>query len=58
MNKFELIEAIAKENFKRLGENYLCAIKTASMDIKDLLKQALVELFVFDKLKEAHLGEF
>ena len=34
----EEIEAIAKENFKRLGENYLCAIKTASMDIKDLLK--------------------
>ena len=27
----EKIRAIAKENFRRLGENYLCAIKTAVM---------------------------
>jgi lauroyl/myristoyl acyltransferase len=30
------IRAIAKENFRRLGENYLCAIKTAAMTSEQL----------------------
>lgn len=30
------IRAIVREHFKRLGENYCCAIKTASMDWPDL----------------------
>jgi len=32
----EEIRAIARENFRRLGENYLCAIKTADMTIEQL----------------------
>ncbi len=32
------IRALAKENFKRLGENYGCAVKTASMRWSDLEK--------------------
>jgi len=30
------LEAIARENFRRLGENYLCAIKTLGMSKEDL----------------------
>src|SRR6266446_6380307 len=30
------IRALARENFKRLGENYVCAIKTSSMAWSDL----------------------
>ncbi len=30
------IRAIAQENFRRLGENYLCAIKTAAMTFEEL----------------------
>lgn len=30
------IQAIARENFRRLGENYLCAIKTAAMTPEEL----------------------
>jgi KDO2-lipid IV(A) lauroyltransferase len=30
------IRAIAKENFRRLGENYCCAIKTAAMTFQEL----------------------
>ena len=30
------IHAIAQENFRRLGENYLCAIKTAAMTFDEL----------------------
>src|SRR5665213_2498898 len=30
------IEAIARETFKRIGENYLCAVKTAAMSFKAL----------------------
>ena len=30
------IEKIARENFKRLGENYFCAVKTAAMNSKQL----------------------
>ena len=30
------IRELAKENFRRLGENYACAIKTASMNLEEL----------------------
>ena len=30
------IEALARENFRRIGENYLCAIKTAAMTAEQL----------------------
>jgi KDO2-lipid IV(A) lauroyltransferase len=30
------VRALAKENFRRLGENYACAIKTASMSLEEL----------------------
>jgi lauroyl/myristoyl acyltransferase len=30
------IEAIARENFRRLGENYACAVKTAAMSWEEL----------------------
>ena len=30
------ITALAKENFRRLGENYACAVKTAAMSMEDL----------------------
>src|SRR5690349_16400555 len=30
------IRALARENFRRLGENYACAIKTASMSFAEL----------------------
>jgi lauroyl/myristoyl acyltransferase len=33
----EEIRAIAKENFRRLGENYLCAIKTAVMSPAEMV---------------------
>jgi len=32
----EQIRAIAKENFRRIGENYACGIKTAAMTIEEL----------------------
>jgi len=32
----EEIMALAKENFRRLGENYCCAVKTAAMSIEEL----------------------
>jgi lauroyl/myristoyl acyltransferase len=32
----EEIRALAKENFRRIGENFACAVKTASMDIEEL----------------------
>jgi lauroyl/myristoyl acyltransferase len=30
------IRAIAKENFRRIGENYCCAVKTAAMNTREL----------------------
>lgn len=44
------IHAIAKENFRRLGENYCCAMKTASMtwdELKPHLEFAGVEKLMF-----------
>lgn len=46
----EEVKALAKENFQRLGENYCCAIKTASMSWDDLrphLEFASVEKVMF-----------
>ena len=43
------VRALAKENFKRIGENFGCAVKTASMDneeIKKILTVCGVEKFV------------
>src|SRR5688500_8451552 len=40
------IEAIARENFRRLGENYACAIKTAAMsweELKDFVEFAVTK---------------
>ncbi|HEX4342612.1 MAG TPA: hypothetical protein VH255_04435 [Verrucomicrobiae bacterium] len=39
----EEIRAITHENFRRLGENYLCAVKTAAMTIEQL--RPYVEFF-------------
>ena len=30
------IEALARENFRRIGENFACAVKTASMSLEEL----------------------
>src|SRR6266403_3052649 len=30
------IRALAQENFRRLGENYACAVKTAAMSLEEL----------------------
>jgi KDO2-lipid IV(A) lauroyltransferase len=43
----EEIRAIAKENFKRIGENYLCAIKTAAMSFEKL--KSRLEFIGFEK---------
>jgi len=32
------IRALARENFRRIGENFACAVKTASMDLEDIRK--------------------
>jgi len=44
----EEIRELARENFRRLGENYACAIKTASMSWEDL--KASVEFVGWDKV--------
>jgi lauroyl/myristoyl acyltransferase len=44
----EEIRELARENFRRLGENYACAIKTASMPWADL--KASVEFVGWDKV--------
>jgi len=58
------ITALAKESYRRLGENYVCAVKTAGMDIKDLLPR--VEINGLEKLQPprrivvaaGHFGNF
>ena len=42
------IRALARENFRRLGENYCCAVKTAAMSWDQL--RAFVEFLGADKL--------
>ncbi|MFN7141029.1 MAG: hypothetical protein ACK4UN_16990, partial [Limisphaerales bacterium] len=32
------VRALAKENFKRIGENFSCAVKTASMSEEEIAK--------------------
>src|SRR5882672_11896926 len=44
----EEIRKLGRENFRRLGENYACAIKTASMSWEDL--KASVEFVGWDKV--------
>jgi KDO2-lipid IV(A) lauroyltransferase len=43
----EEIHSLAKENFRRIGENYACAVKTARMSFDDLRPH--LEFFGFDK---------
>jgi Kdo2-lipid IVA lauroyltransferase/acyltransferase len=45
------IKAILREHFRRLGENYACAIKTAGMDRGEVLKRC--EVVGIEKLKTA-----
>ena len=42
------IHALARENFRRIGENYLCAVKTAAMTFEQLKPH--VEFSGWDKL--------
>lgn len=44
----EELRALAKENFRRIGENYACAIKTAGMSWEQL--QPRIEFTGFEKL--------
>lgn len=46
---FEIF-AIARENFRRIGENYLCAIKTAAMGFEELKPH--LEFSGFDKIPQ------
>src|SRR5216117_3854519 len=46
------IRALARENFKRLGENYCCAIKTAGMSWAELQKH-----LEFDGLEKLDVGD-
>jgi KDO2-lipid IV(A) lauroyltransferase len=44
------IQALARENFRRIGENYACAIKTAGMSFEQL--QPHLEFKGFEKLPQ------
>lgn len=46
------IDAIVGEHFRRLGENYACALKTAGMDARCVEQRC--ELVGLEKLKAAH----
>jgi KDO2-lipid IV(A) lauroyltransferase len=48
------IRELARENFRRLGENYCCAIKTAAMSWAELM--AVVEFVGEEKLPRAGAG--
>jgi lauroyl/myristoyl acyltransferase len=50
------ITAIARENFRRLGENFACAVKTAGMSFEDMLKRC--EIVGLEKLATAEEGAF
>ena len=45
------IHDLARENFKRLGENYCCAIKTAAMTSEELRPHADFVYHDLEKLK-------
>jgi KDO2-lipid IV(A) lauroyltransferase len=49
------ISRIARENFRRIGEGYVCAIKTASMSFDELKPH--LEFSGFEKLPQKHNGE-
>ena len=51
----EQVRALARENFKRLGENYCCAIKTAAMDWEEL--QPFVEFIGVEKVMHGGVGQ-
>jgi len=48
------IHALAHENFRRIGENYACAVKTAGMSFKQLKPH--LEFSGFEKLPQAAAG--
>ncbi|HUS35498.1 MAG TPA: hypothetical protein VM680_09130 [Verrucomicrobiae bacterium] len=50
------IEAIVRENFRRLGENYACGVKTAGMKFEDVMKRT--ELVGLEKLATAERSAF
>lgn len=50
------VKAIARENFRRLGENYICAVKTAGMKFEDVM--ARVELVNLERLTTPTHGQF
>jgi lauroyl/myristoyl acyltransferase len=49
------IHALAKENFRRIGENWGCAVKVASMPPEQIAK--VMELAGFDKVTSVHRPE-
>jgi len=51
----EEIRAIARENYRRIGENFVCAIKTAAMRFENLRPH--VEFVGFEQLPKANGGQ-
>ncbi|HIG28400.1 MAG TPA: hypothetical protein EYQ50_11610 [Verrucomicrobiales bacterium] len=49
------IRKIAKEHFRRLGENYCCAIKTASMSDEEISK--IIEPEGFERFRKSKEGQ-
>jgi len=49
------IRAIARENFRRLGENYCCAVKTAGLSEKEIRK--IVDVVGLEKFYPRKAGE-
>jgi Kdo2-lipid IVA lauroyltransferase/acyltransferase len=50
------IQAIVRENFRRLGENYACGVKTAGMKFEEVMKRA--EVIGLEKLATPARGAF
>jgi KDO2-lipid IV(A) lauroyltransferase len=48
------IRALAKETFRRVGESYGCAVKTASMSDRDL--EGILEVSGAEKVRQARTG--
>src|SRR4051794_16716555 len=51
----EEIRLLARENFRRIGENFACAVKTASMSLEDL--QSHMEVVGIEKLQPKDAAE-
>src|SRR5437660_7384068 len=49
------IRALARENFRRLGENYCCAVKTASLSDRDL--KEILEVVGVEKIRRPLPGQ-